>query len=168
MSGCLNAALIIILWRADGHAPPDMHLGVTLNTVLAFLSSLAKVSFLVPIVEGLGQLKWMWFLSPKHKPLIDIQVFDNATRGGFGGLKLLFRFKGYLPSIGALIMLSGLFTSTLTQQAITYTLSEVQSTNPNETATIDRATSLSLYDGDGLAVRELYAWIPEAVRLDQS
>lgn len=71
-----------------------MRLGVTLNTLLAFLTSLAKVAFLVPIVEGIGQLKWMWFLSREHRPLIDMQVFDEATRGGLGGVKLLLRFKG--------------------------------------------------------------------------
>ncbi|KXX79900.1 hypothetical protein MMYC01_203758 [Madurella mycetomatis] len=67
---------------------------VTLNPLLAFLTSLAKAAFLVPIIEGLGQLKWMWFLSPSHRPLIDMQVFDEATRGGLGSLKLLLRFKG--------------------------------------------------------------------------
>ena len=71
-----------------------MHMGLTLNTVLAFLTSLAKVAFLVPIVEGLGQLKWMWFLSRTPKPLHDMQLFDEATRGGLGGLKLLFSLKG--------------------------------------------------------------------------
>jgi len=71
-----------------------MYAGLTLNTVLAFLTSLAKVAFLVPIVEGLGQLKWMWFLSRTPKPLHDMQVFDEATRGGLGGVKLLLGCKG--------------------------------------------------------------------------
>jgi hypothetical protein len=62
--------------------------------VLAFLTSLTKALFLVPIIEGLGQLKWMWFLSPKYRPLSDLQVFDEATRGGLGGLRLLLSFKG--------------------------------------------------------------------------
>lgn len=87
-------AIAILLWRFDGKPPPNMYMGLTLNTVLAFLTSLAKVAFLVPIVEGLGQLKWMWFLSRKPRPLNDMQVFDEATRGGLGGLKLLFRFRG--------------------------------------------------------------------------
>ena len=69
-------------------------MGITLNTLLAFLTSLTKAAFMVPIIEGLGQLKWMWFLSREHRPLIDFRVFEEATRGGFGGLKLLFSFKG--------------------------------------------------------------------------
>ncbi|KAK1830659.1 hypothetical protein QBC39DRAFT_353569 [Podospora conica] len=90
---CL-AAIIILLWWCDGKPPPNMGLGITLNTVLAFLTSLTKVAFMVPIIEGLGQLKWMWFLSRQHRPLMDFQVFEEATRGGLGGAKLLFSFKG--------------------------------------------------------------------------
>ena len=71
-----------------------MGLGITLNTILAFLTSLTKVAFMTPIVEGLGQLKWMWFLSRERRPLIDFQLFEEATRGGLGGTKLLFSFKG--------------------------------------------------------------------------
>lgn len=87
-----------MLWRTDGKPPPSLRLGLTLNTILAFLVSLARVAFLVPIVEGLGQLKWIWFLSRKPLPLADFQLFDEATRGGIGGLRLLFSFKGYLPA----------------------------------------------------------------------
>lgn len=50
-------------------------------------------------------------------------------------------------------MLSGLFTSTLTQQAITYPLLEAVATNSNESATVDRATSFSTYDGNDLKIR---------------
>jgi len=87
-------AIVILLWRCDGKPPPAFRAGVTLNTVLAFLTSLTKALFLVPIIEGLGQLKWMWFLSRDYRLLVDLQVFDDATRGGLGGLKLLFSFKG--------------------------------------------------------------------------
>ena len=87
-------AIVILLWRCDGNPPPNLGLGITLNTVLAFLTSLTKVAFMVPIIECLGQLKWMWFLSRQHRPLMDFQVFEEATRGGLGGAKLLFKFKG--------------------------------------------------------------------------
>ena len=144
---------------------------MTLNTLLAFLTSLARLAFMVPIVEGLGQLKWIWFSSHKHRPLVDFQLFDDAAQGGVGGLKLLFGFKGYYyqstrlslvcgadlvgksfrASLGALIMLSGLFTSTLTQQAISYTVIQAVSNN-NGTALVNRATTFSTYDGHGLAI----------------
>ncbi|KAK0658496.1 hypothetical protein QBC41DRAFT_331942 [Cercophora samala] len=150
-------AIFVLLWRADNRPSEEMYLGVTLNTILAFLTSLAKVAFLVPIAEGLAQLKWIWFLSPvgrpaKYRPLLDFQVFDDAMRGGIGGVRLLFGFKGILASFGALIMLSGLFTSTLTQQAITYDVRKALSSQANDTATVDRATAFSTYDGKMLAL----------------
>ncbi|KAK4162908.1 hypothetical protein QBC43DRAFT_379646 [Cladorrhinum sp. PSN259] len=151
--GCLMA-IIIILRRAEGRPPAELVWGITLNTLLAFLTSLTKVAFLVPVVEGLGQLKWLWFLSPKQRRLLDFQVFDDGTKGGIGTLRLLFSFKGFLASFGALIMLSGLFTSTLTQQAIAYKMADAESNHPNDTATIDRATTFSMYDGsNALAIR---------------
>jgi hypothetical protein len=90
------AAICLVLWRADGKPPQALYLGITLNTALAFLTSLAKVAFLVPIVEGLGQLKWMRFLLPRgrRRTLIELQVFEEGSRGGLGCLKLFCGFKG--------------------------------------------------------------------------
>ncbi|KAH6856284.1 hypothetical protein B0I37DRAFT_366999 [Chaetomium sp. MPI-CAGE-AT-0009] len=148
---CLFATLAL-LWFTDGKPPPSV-LGqrLTLNTALAFLVSLAKVAFFVPLVEGLGQLKWMWYVPREHRPLIDLQVFDDATRGGLGSLRLLFSRKGFLASFGALIMLSGLFTSTLTQQAILYPLVQAVSHHPNATAVVYRTTNFSAYNGNTVA-----------------
>ena len=90
------AAICLVLWQADGKPPQALYLGITLNTALAFLTSLAKVAFLVPIVEGLGQLKWMRFLLPhgRRRALIELQVFEEGSRGGLGCLKLFCGFKG--------------------------------------------------------------------------
>ncbi|KAK0739493.1 hypothetical protein B0T21DRAFT_285718 [Apiosordaria backusii] len=49
-------------------------------------------------------------------------------------------------------MLSGLFTSTLTQQAISYEVQKALSLQANDTATVDRATTFSTYDGNVLAI----------------
>ncbi len=86
--------IVVVLVRADGAAPPDWPLGITLNTFVAFFTSLARVAFMLPVVEGIGQLKWLWFASPQPRPLADFAAFDEASRGAFGSLKLLMRFKG--------------------------------------------------------------------------
>ena len=52
-------------------------------------------------------------------------------------------------------MLSALFTSTLTQQAITFDVVSAESNHPNDTANIDRATVFSVYNGNDLAISEL-------------
>jgi hypothetical protein len=51
-------------------------------------------------------------------------------------------------------MLSGLVTSTLTQQAITYILVQDVSHEIGDVATVQRATVFSTYDGSDLAVGE--------------
>lgn len=84
----------MVLAYADGHPPPVVPFGATLNTFLAFFASLAKMAFMIPIVEGLGQLKWLWYLGPRSQPLHDFQLFDEASRGTYGSLKLLVKFKG--------------------------------------------------------------------------
>jgi hypothetical protein len=77
----------------DGRQPPTWPLGITLNTFLAFFTSLAKLAFMIPITEGLGQLRWLWFTS-RPRPLNDFEAIDQASRGAFGSLRLLAKFKG--------------------------------------------------------------------------
>jgi len=93
-----SLVIVIVLTSADGRAAPQWPLGITLNTLLAFLAAFAKIAFMCPIVEGIGQLKWMWFTSPDGRPLNDFRVFDEASRGSWGSVKLLARSKGYVAS----------------------------------------------------------------------
>jgi hypothetical protein len=87
-----------MLRRYDQQPLPDWPHGITLNTAVAFISTLCRMAFLVPVVESLAQLKWNWFRSPR--PLHDFKVFDEATRGPLGSLKLVVRTRARyaLPS----------------------------------------------------------------------
>lgn len=89
-----TSAVIAVLAQADGNPPPQWPLGITLNTLTAFLTSFAKVAFTLPILEGLAQLKWIWFTGSDARPLADFALFENATRGPWGCIKLFFRFRG--------------------------------------------------------------------------
>ncbi|KAK4445359.1 hypothetical protein QBC34DRAFT_451388 [Podospora aff. communis PSN243] len=61
--------------------------------------------------------------------------------------------SGPLASFGALVMISGLLTSTLTQQAVSYPLREASShNNSSEKAQVDRATTFSAYNGNTMAL----------------
>lgn len=133
---------------------------------------------MIPVVEGLGQLKWTWFLAPsastrrpstgqsysdgsssskseRARPLGDFQLFDDATRGAFGSLKLLVQGKGVVGCLGAFITITGLLTSTITQQAVEYPVVVAASVGggvSNETAaSVPVATTINLWDGDTLA-----------------
>jgi len=92
-----RTAIIIILRVFDGKRQPDLVLGFTINSILQYLTSFTKICFLVPVTEALCQLRWLWF-SSQPRPLIDFEVYDEATRGGVGIFKLMFKLKGILAS----------------------------------------------------------------------
>ncbi|KAH8887657.1 hypothetical protein GQ53DRAFT_749727 [Thozetella sp. PMI_491] len=151
--------IVVVLVRAEGTRPPEWP--ITINTLLAFLVALSRIAFMYPIIEGLAQLKWVWYTSPNPRPLIDFQTFDDASRGPLGCIKILMRLKGPVACLGALVSVTGLITSTLTQQAVDYEQLDAITTTAN--ATLNRATIFSLYNKGNL---ELGPW--EMVRAKQA
>ncbi|KAK1513611.1 hypothetical protein CABS01_07017 [Colletotrichum abscissum] len=124
--------LVSVLRSYDNQPLPNWPLGLTLNTVVAFISTFCRTSFVLPVVESLSQYKWNWYKSPR--PLGDFAVFDEASRGPWGSLKLLLRTKGRLVGIlSAVILVSGIATSTLTQSVVTYPTRQIAIPG-NETA----------------------------------
>jgi len=90
--GCA-AAIIVVLAQYDRQQAPQWPLGITLNTLLAFLASTAKAALLIPVTEGIGQLRWMWFRRTARQA-DDFELFEEATRGSYGSLKLMISLKG--------------------------------------------------------------------------
>ncbi|KAL0944797.1 uncharacterized protein CTRU02_202684 [Colletotrichum truncatum] len=125
-------ALVIVLSTFDGKPLPKWPSGITINAVVAFLSTVSRTAFIIPVTEGLAQAKWTWF-KKKPRPLEDFEMFNQASRGPWGSLTLLSRTKGWLVGIIAAILLtSTIATSTLTQSAVTYTSKAVGTTGSRE------------------------------------
>lgn len=91
-SAAILIGIAIILHRYNGKRQPSWE-HVSLNSLISWLSTAAKVCLLVPITRGLGQLKWVW-LAEKERPLSDLEEFDSASRGIAGSANLLWRLKG--------------------------------------------------------------------------
>ena len=89
---CL-AVIVVILWKYDEkpleHCPKD----ISLNTFVAFFLALCQAAFILPVIEALSQLKWNWY-ARAARPLTDFQVFEDATRGLDGSLRLLASTQG--------------------------------------------------------------------------
>ena len=86
--------IVAVLLRVyDGRALPDWPLGITLNALVAFFVTSCHVAFLVPIMEGLSQLKWNWFARGR-RPLSDFVAFEEAIRGPVGWFRLLLQARG--------------------------------------------------------------------------
>jgi hypothetical protein len=89
--------MIVLLRVLEGKRQPDLILGLTINSIIQYLTSFTKICFLVPVTEALCQLRWLWFAS-QPRPLLDFELYDGAARGGLGIFKLLFKLKGVYAS----------------------------------------------------------------------
>ncbi|KAK4495451.1 hypothetical protein PRZ48_013782 [Zasmidium cellare] len=122
------AGIIAVLVSFDGQPVPNWKWGITLPTVVSLISSVATFSLAVPIDEGLGQLKWLWFR--KTRPLSDFETIDDAAGGPSGSAMLILKFKGGpLAFSGALLTILLLAISPFVQQVLS---TELQAVPKNE------------------------------------
>lgn len=91
LSAALILALVIVLRCYEGnHEPAWDHM--SLNTLVAWMSTVTRACILFPVSQALGQLKWVWFAT-ERRPLEDLGSFDSASRGVLGSLALIYRVR---------------------------------------------------------------------------
>lgn len=146
------AAILITVGLMDGKALSYWPMEITLNTFVSFMSTVSKATLILPVSEAISQLKWLWFRSAGS--LEDIQKFDEASRGTWGSVKLLFHTQRvHLAKLGALVMILALCMDPFFQQVIRYPTRRVALSDTN--ATIPLSTGYSLYSpGAIMALRE--------------
>ncbi|KAF4815813.1 hypothetical protein CGCTS75_v012828 [Colletotrichum tropicale] len=141
-------ALVVLLYGFNDQPLPDWPSGITVNTAVAFISTVARTAFTVPVAEGLSQCKWNWF-KKKPRQLRDFDLFDSASRGPWGSMSLLIRTKGWgVGILSAILLVSAVATSTLTQSAISYPERNITGTS-EEQATAWRLDGYIERLGDG-------------------
>lgn len=74
----LTAIVITLVLRSD-RPLPDWPSEITLNALIAVFTAIFKACLMVPITEGIGQLKWLWYQKPR--PLRHMEQWDLASRG---------------------------------------------------------------------------------------
>ncbi|KAL9015983.1 MAG: hypothetical protein Q9185_006643 [Variospora sp. 1 TL-2023] len=147
-------ALYALLKNREGKPAPTNSVvagvNITLNTVVAILATIGKATLLLAVSECISQLKWTWYLN-KHRRLEDLDVFDGASRGAWGGLELLWKINiRQIASLGALLIVVGLPIAPLSQQLVHYDVRTQNITGQPETASLLTAISwngLSTDDG---------------------
>lgn len=88
-------ALVCLLRYLQDRPQTSWTFRFTPNTVISLLSTIARSSILVAISSVIGQDKWLWYGLGKEKDhpqstrLIDLQTFDDASRGPLGSLPLI-------------------------------------------------------------------------------
>ncbi|CAZ81096.1 unnamed protein product [Tuber melanosporum] len=139
-------ASTIVLLLFDDRAIPAWSWssgGISVNAILSLLSTLSRASLLVPIDECMGQLMWLWF-SKRERRLADVEVYNQASRGPLGALKLCWRQKGWgLGCLGALLMVCSMGLGVAQQQLLSYPNRSI--IQPNSTSTVTRAERFDTY-----------------------
>ena len=77
----------VLAFYNDKQQPRWKH--VSINTVISWISTLAKAGVVVPLAASIGQLKWI-HQAERSRSLTDLALFDSASRGEIGALRLLF------------------------------------------------------------------------------
>lgn len=71
---------------------------ITPNTLVSVLATFSKSSLLLPVAEGISQLKWLFFQHRAHRS-VDMQVFDDASRGPLGSVHLLWSLNTHVSRL---------------------------------------------------------------------
>jgi hypothetical protein len=115
-------SICIVLAIYDGKPQPQIQWGITLNAVIAFIATIMRAAFITLLAEGTSQLKWLAFAGDTRRPLHDFNVYDAASRGGFGSLQILWRLRRTfwrdLATVGAIFYILSIGVDTFVQQLI--------------------------------------------------
>ena len=127
-----SIVIAILLFRWSGKEVPHMMKGITVNAVISILATTSKSAMLFVVATCIAQMKWIWFR--ESRPLEDIQTFDDASRGPYGSVYMLFHHSFLsLASIGAVITILTLAFDPFVQQSITYPSSLVSTLSSDAT-----------------------------------
>ncbi|KAF7538577.1 hypothetical protein G7054_g2798 [Neopestalotiopsis clavispora] len=112
--------MIGVLYRNQNKPLPDLPFSISINTVVSILSTVLKASAGLILAEGISDLKWKWFRV--NRSLHDLAVFDKASRGPWGCLRLLVRPRGthLIASLGAALIILILAMDPFIQQLIQF------------------------------------------------
>jgi hypothetical protein len=101
---CLSAAagLVALLASYDGALEPDLGAGLKLSTVTIAIMTIFRVALKAIVETSLSQGAWIWVSASRQRRkktaeparLEDFRMFDEASRGLWGSLVLLWRMQG--------------------------------------------------------------------------
>lgn len=106
------------------------HVSITPNSLVSIFSILARSAIMFSVAECISQMKWL-HIRKGRRALIDLQFFDNASRGPLGAIRLLFNGKTVksVASLCALITIVALAVDPFTQLTLTYPTIQVPIAN---------------------------------------
>ncbi|KAH6712655.1 hypothetical protein BKA61DRAFT_737007 [Leptodontidium sp. MPI-SDFR-AT-0119] len=116
--------LVVIVAILDVHQDrplPQWPNYISINSLIAIMTAIMKASLMLPVAEGICQLKWLWFSNSDPGPLSMMENFESGSRGPWGAFMLMVQLrKHYLASLGALLTIVMLAANAFSQQIIQY------------------------------------------------
>ena len=112
------AGLVLTLIVCDRKPLPDIPFGLSINTMVSIYTVVIGTAATAVLADGLSAAKWSWLRQPQR--LYDMTIYDDASRGWWGALKLLYRLRctSLVPSLGAMLTLVALVLDPVTQQLL--------------------------------------------------
>ncbi|KAI3316630.1 hypothetical protein HD806DRAFT_552157 [Xylariaceae sp. AK1471] len=124
--------IVALLFKIDKTPLNSWLLPIQPNSLLSVLTTASKTFLLVPVTSCISQLKWRHFsLGPR--PLNQLQLFDDASRGPWGSAVMMFKliFQGRLWATVAFgLAFSNIFALGIdpsAQQIISFRVKEMKS-----------------------------------------
>ncbi|KAK2782024.1 hypothetical protein FQN52_006025 [Onygenales sp. PD_12] len=135
----LLAAAVALLMIYEHRSLSEWPYYVTINAAVSILISIMKAMMIVPLAEGLSQLKWSWFKKPSN--LHDMALLDAASRGPFGAGRAMFRFNPFnIMSLGFFVIITAIAIGPFSQQIVAIKLHSIVSSK-NSTVPICSAAA---------------------------
>ncbi|XXH05025.1 hypothetical protein Hte_011449 [Hypoxylon texense] len=124
----LLIAIFTITYQAEGKPQQDWSFPITLNSLIATLSTIYRAVLVAIAAQIISQDKWIWFWKPSSpvQPLRDLQLFEDASRGLWGAITLVpVVARHSLSSLVAIfIIVVSIATGPFIQQSIRVNFSE--------------------------------------------
>ncbi|KAK3341295.1 hypothetical protein B0T25DRAFT_573695 [Lasiosphaeria hispida] len=122
------ACLVLLLQSYDGRAVPTLGWGLQLDTAIIAMVTIVRVSMKGFVEAALSQGAWIWVSERAQRRrgrynarLSDFRVFDEASRGLWGSLCLLWKMRlRHLGCIGAAIVVLIHGFETFSQQMVMF------------------------------------------------
>lgn len=137
---CITAVLVILI-ETDDTSLSAWKFPIALNALVSTFLTLSKTALMVPVAACISQLKWIHF--EKANRVNELEVFEEASRGPWGSMELLFRLKhktrALLAIWGCIITISALAMDPFAQQILNFPIRQTLTSKANVGAYLSSA-----------------------------
>ncbi|KAI0406028.1 hypothetical protein F4802DRAFT_606543 [Xylaria palmicola] len=118
----------ILVWLNEKPYFENWKVPLSINTVLAILTTASKTALMHSVGSAIGQIKWVDYQAVPQK-LGNFEIYDEYSRGPGGAVKALFRLPRSTLLLGALVTVLSLGVDPFTQQVVQLKGIEVKTLN---------------------------------------